>query len=114
MAYSTISVTIAGESLDAIDVSGDGVQVILEEALTNYDKEVMNAISDEAGATFADKMAAYTHPNGVTGDVLYADFVVTTADYDTLRARSKSNSTRIDALEVTVADHEDRITTLEP
>lgn len=119
MAYATINVTINGATKPAIDVSGDGLEVIMEESLSNYDKDVMDAISDEAGATFADKMAAYTDPKtGITADVLYAKFVRVVADYSaqTLKAAADTyqnavaiaaNADAIDALDV-------RVTALEP
>lgn len=124
MAYSTINVTIAGATKPAIDVSGDGVQVILEESLDKYAKADMNLVSDSVGATFADKMAATTLSNGITADVLYADFIITTADYSTAVAAKGASfgvgsaiatlKADLDAAEVTIADHETRITTLEP
>lgn len=117
MAYTTIDLTINGATVKAIDVSGDGADVILEESLTDYDKEVMNAISDEAGATFADKMAAYTHVTGITGDVLYAKFVRDSVSYIALRESASADVSSLVAADAaqdtTIADHEARITALE-
>lgn len=109
MAYSTIDVTINGVTKKAIDVSGDGVSVILEESLSAYDKKVMNDVSAETGATFADKLEAHTMSNGLTADVVYANFIKVLADHDaaTFKAYAANNGATV------LVDHETRIDTLE-
>jgi hypothetical protein len=89
MAYSTINVTIGGETKAAIDVLGNGTQVIMVDSLTDFDKEVMNTVSAATGATFAVKMAATTLANGKTAAVTYAGYIRILADYQAVVARTQ-------------------------
>lgn len=109
MAYATIQVTINGVTKNAIDVSGNGVSVILEESLSAYDKKVMNDVSTEMGATFADKLAAHTMSNGKTAYVVYANFIKVVAEHDTatFKAYAANNGATV------LVNHETRIDTLE-
>lgn len=110
MAYTTIQVTINGVEKAAIDVTGDGTQVIIEESLNDIDKVNMNKVSASAGETFADKLAATTLSNGITADVLYADLIKVTADLDSLHASALMS---LGSLSARIDDHEDRIVVLE-
>ena len=110
MAYTTIQVTINGVAKAAIDVTGDGTQVIIEETLSDLDKANMDIVSASTGATFAAKLAATTLSNGITADVLYADFIKVTADLDALYASAQMS---LGSLSARIDDHEDRIVALE-
>jgi len=109
MAYSTIEVVINGKTKDAIDVTGDGASVILEENLTPFDKEVMNAVSAEDGETFAAKLAAHKMSNGMTADVVYANLIKVVSEHNeaTFKAYAANNTAKV------LLDHDTRIASLE-
>lgn len=119
----------------AIDVSGNasvtkqGVdigtdEIVLQESLSSFEESHLDAAltaAEAVGVTLAD----YTMPNGKTADVFFAPYANPLA---TLQSNFKFNRNRNggyveaiadiqtvnDAQDVTLADHETRITTLEP
>lgn len=82
MPYPTFTVTILGNEYTLIDVDGDQSNIINEAALSIYDKDVLNWVSDESGDTFRDKMGVYIMDNGKTAAYTYEQSIM---DYNTFR-----------------------------
>ena len=111
MAYPTIDVMVNGVTVKAIDVSGDGTEVIIESSLDAEGKADMDKVADTSGATFDAKMEATTLENGLTAKATYAPLVRNLVAYNSAVTRAKltTDTAQADML----ADHESRIDTLE-
>ena len=117
MSVSYSNVDINGVSKEAIIVDGvgDNQRVILRDQLSTYDEAQMDLISEASGASFYEKMQNTTLSNGITADVLYANFINLTVDLDALASRRGFDAYQghLDQ-QAELDDHESRITTLEP
>lgn len=114
MAASYVNVDINGVQKEAIVVDGanETQRVILKEQLSKFDQEVMDAVSAETGASFFEKLEAHTMKNGLTADVVYADFIVNRADYSAAVAAAKLGPKDAEQ-DAAIADLIDRVVVLE-
>lgn len=112
MAITYTSIDVSGDASvtkDGIDIGTD--EIVLAESLGSFEEKHLEAALAETA------LADYTMPNGKTADVFFAEYSNALAD---LQAAFKQNRIRsgqvtaISDLETTVADHEARITALEP
>jgi hypothetical protein len=117
MALSVVTVQIAGVGKEAVEVTPTPSQtVILDEFLQTIDYTYLNLADAETGATLLEKLEATTLPNGMNAFALYESMIVDPVLYS---AKVEANKLRLDpataiaALQVDVADHEDRIVALE-
>jgi len=110
MALTFVDQTFDTRTVSVVAVGSDWIQ---ESALAEIDKKWLEAALAEAS------LSAYTIPNlGVTADVYFAPFIKTTAELEATfaqaRIRSGGSYETIADLSASVADHEARITALEP
>lgn len=104
-----------GTNYDVLEVKDNTTDVdfIFQDALAEFDLYHLEKASEKAGAEMIDKMGEYTMPNGVKADVYYVNFVKNSVTYADALANADINA-KIANIQATLADHEARITTLEP
>lgn len=108
MALSFVENTYDTRTVNSIDIGTD--EIIIEGQLTDFDQKHLEAA---IGAGLAN----YTMPNGTTADVYFANFTRTAAEITSQYAQARLKSGVAATLETTetqLADHEARITALEP
>lgn len=114
-------VTIDGVTKQAILFDEEN-SVLLVEWLSAADIANLTIVEAYAGEdlpvtpTLLDKLELATLPNGRKGIDVYGDMLVSVADYSERVNRATINSSTVaavEALQVTVADHEERIVVLE-
>ena len=117
MALTLTTVTIAGVSKDAVEVTpAPSKTVILDEVLQEVDYKYLNLADAKTGTNLLEKLKAVTLPNGVNGFVLYEKMIIDPVEYS---AKVEANKLRLDpaaaiaTLQEDVADHELRIVALE-
>ncbi len=108
MALTYVSNTYDTRTENSIDIGSD--EIILEKQLTAFDEKHLEA-------AIAAGLANYTMPNGTTADVYFAKFTRTAAEITTQYAKARlktGTATTLESFETQLADHETRITALEP
>lgn len=123
MSLTTVSVTVRGITQDAVEVVADPQTVILVNGMNGFDKKHLEAIQTSIDGVSINNMtealAAYTMPNGQTGTVYYDGYILNVTDVNAafipdFASYVSTTDGRLDTNEAQLADHEARITALEP